>query len=75
MVPFLDHEICELRRRSGEAFQQRATCAPLAGGVDEFERRVRRDEPHRLASAIPADPYDADSNAHEVDLLPVRMRG
>jgi hypothetical protein len=36
---------------------------------------MRRDEPHRLAAAVPADPYDADSNAHEVDLPLVLVGG
>jgi hypothetical protein len=41
----------------------------LARGVDQFERRVARDQAHRLAAAKAADPDNADANAHGGVLL------
>jgi hypothetical protein len=43
--------------------------AALARGVDQFERRVARDQAHRLAAAKTADPDNADANAHGGVLL------
>jgi len=68
-VPLLDHQLGQLGRHTGEAVHQPAAGAALARGVDQLERRVARDQAHRLAAAKTADPDNADANAHGGVLL------
>src|SRR6218665_109729 len=65
-VPLLNHHLGQLGRHTGETFHQPAAGAALACGVDQLERRVARDQAHRLAAAKTADPDNADANIHDV---------
>jgi hypothetical protein len=68
-VPFLDHQLGQLGRHTGKAIHQPAAGAAFARDVDELERRVARDQAHRLAATKTADPDNADAHAHGGVLL------